>query len=228
MELNDQIMKDHGVSRNDRFEKERLHLQPVPNDAFEISEWKSLKVHPDCHIQAGKSFYSVPFQYVGQTVKVRLGDRRVEVFDPATLERVALHSRSQKDFASITHESHYPPEKLLNRNFTIELAKRKSSEIGPHFEALVETVFGFKHPLRFLRPVQGWIRLFTGRAYSRKALEYGAKMMLTHHQYRTAYFKQCCSHFERTSGTPNLETSKSTLQRNPKYTLLHSESGDTK
>jgi hypothetical protein len=36
---------------------------------FEISEWCSCKVHPDCHIQVEKNFHSVPFLAVGTTVR---------------------------------------------------------------------------------------------------------------------------------------------------------------
>ncbi len=59
--LNHQVMKDYGVSRAQRFEKEKEALKPLPLSRFEISEWRSAKVHPDCHIQVDKNFYSAPF-----------------------------------------------------------------------------------------------------------------------------------------------------------------------
>jgi hypothetical protein len=69
-ELNNQIMKDHGVSRNQRFETEAATLLPLPETQFEIPETREATVHPDCHIQFGRSFYSVPWQYVGKQVRV--------------------------------------------------------------------------------------------------------------------------------------------------------------
>lgn len=47
--LNNQIMKDHGVSRNQRFETEANHLLPLPNAVVEIPEVRDATVHPDCH-----------------------------------------------------------------------------------------------------------------------------------------------------------------------------------
>ena len=83
--LNRQVMKDYGVCRGQRFEEEKKHLKPLPSSRFEMSEWRGAKVHPDCHIQVEKNFYSVPFVYVGQKVRVRLTDKMVEVFSEDSL-----------------------------------------------------------------------------------------------------------------------------------------------
>jgi transposase len=48
-DLNNQVMKDHGVSRNERFELEKRCLQAVPTETFEIPEVKEATVHPGCH-----------------------------------------------------------------------------------------------------------------------------------------------------------------------------------
>ena len=76
--LTQEVMKDYGVSRAQRFEAEKAHLKPLPPTRFELSEWRSAKVHPDCHIQVEKNFYSVPFVYVGQRLRVRLSEKMVE------------------------------------------------------------------------------------------------------------------------------------------------------
>ncbi|OYZ13507.1 MAG: hypothetical protein B7Y39_17495 [Bdellovibrio sp. 28-41-41] len=50
--LNQSLMKDHGgVSRIDRFSSERSILQTLMVTNFELSAWKTCKVHPDCHVQ---------------------------------------------------------------------------------------------------------------------------------------------------------------------------------
>ena len=61
--LNHSVMKDYGISRAQRFEEEKKVLKPLPPSRFEMSEWHSAKVHPDCHIQVEKNFYSLPFVY---------------------------------------------------------------------------------------------------------------------------------------------------------------------
>ena len=95
--LNNQVMKDHGVSRNQRFETEAKQLLPLPSAVFEIPEVREATVHPDCHIQYGRCIYSVPWQYVGKQVRVIATASRIQVFDLLTFERVALHSAARKN-----------------------------------------------------------------------------------------------------------------------------------
>ena len=93
-ELNKSIMKDHGVSRNDRFEVEQKFLKPLPKEKFEISEIKEATVHPDCHIKFEKNFYSVPYRYVGKKVKVIATFSKVIIHDIDTLDSIAINSKS--------------------------------------------------------------------------------------------------------------------------------------
>jgi transposase len=59
--LNHPVMKDYGVSRAQRFEEEKKQLKALPCSPLELSEWRRAKVHPDCHVQVEKNFYSTPF-----------------------------------------------------------------------------------------------------------------------------------------------------------------------
>jgi transposase len=86
------VMKDYGQSRVERFAHEQTLLRPLPAARFELFDWRSAKVHPDCHVQVDKNFYSVPHRTIGQTVRVRVSDKLVEVFT-ADHERLAAHAR---------------------------------------------------------------------------------------------------------------------------------------
>ena len=57
--LNREVMKDYGVTRLERFEKERSALRLLPENAFEVVEYKKAKVHTDCHLQVIGNFNSV-------------------------------------------------------------------------------------------------------------------------------------------------------------------------
>jgi hypothetical protein len=91
--LNTSIMKDWGVSRADRFAGERSLLKPCPVSNWELSEWKTPKVHADCHVQVLKKFYSVPYQYVGREVRARVTSKMIEVFDQ-DLNPLSVHPTS--------------------------------------------------------------------------------------------------------------------------------------
>jgi transposase len=94
-DLNNRPMRRVGKSRRQLFEEiEREALAPLPATAFEYSEWKSAKVHPDYHVEVDKAFYSVPHRLIGRQVDVRLTSRIVEIFHDH--QRVASHRRTSQ------------------------------------------------------------------------------------------------------------------------------------
>lgn len=197
--LNNQVMKDHGVSRNERFEVEVTCLQPLPTGRFEIPEVKEATVHPDCHIQFGRSFYSVPYRYVGQKVRVIGTYSRVSVYDLHTLEKIASHSPAKKNGERRTDELHWPPQKKEHCDFNIEKAKWEAQKIGPTTTQLIEKLFSMPHPLQYLRRVQGWVRLVSHGRATRESMEYASKMALQHNKFSSNYIK-CCAEFHENGG----------------------------
>ena len=194
--LNNQIMKDYGVSRNQRFENEIKFLQPLPKDKFEIPEIRDASVHPDCHIQFGKSFYSVPWQYVGKQVRVIAGADRLQIFDLITLDRLAIHSLSKKLGERKTDELHWPPEKREHCDFTIDRARRDARLIGPNTIEMFDYLFSLSHPLQFLRRTQGWLRKVSTSKCTRPAMEYACKMALRHKNFSHKYVNDCAAFFD--------------------------------
>jgi transposase len=152
--LTQEVMKDYGVSRGQRFEAEKPHLKPLALTRFELSEWRSAKVHPDCHIQVEKNFYSVPFVYVGQHLRVRLSEKMVEVFNEDS-QPLAAHGRLHGTGKFSTFDAHYPEHKLSVARFEVRHGKEQAKKLGPNVEKLVEQLFDNDHPLRHLRRVQG-------------------------------------------------------------------------
>jgi transposase len=187
-------MKDHGVSREQRFATERPLLRPLPQSPFEMTEWREAKVHPDCHVQVEKNFYSAPHAYVGDSVRIRLTQRLVEIF---TNERdcVATHVRQSGTGKISTNEAHYPDKKLGIKRFEVQAARRQASVIGPRTAELVETLVAVDHPLKHLRRIQGILRLESSRHVSTAALEYACEMALRFRRPRLQYIKSCAEHF---------------------------------
>jgi transposase len=200
--LNASVMKDYGVSRDERFAYEKGFLGPVPQQRFEISEWKTSVVHPDCHIQVAKGLYSVPWTYVGKKVRVRLTSRVVEIFDQDTAALVCSHSRSQKLGERKTNAEHWPPEKRSHLSFDIAAAKAAAAKIGPTTSELVTLLFDQAFPLRHLRMVQGMLRLVNNGRFTPKDLEYAARCGLNHSTFRLAYLTACCQFHARGGARP--------------------------
>lgn len=198
--LNRDPMKDHGdVSRLDRFEAERELLRTPPSARFEISDWKRCKVHPDCHIQVDRRFYSVPFQFVGSTVDVRVKSKIIEVFAVDTREPLVVHPRLMGAHAprASTLDAHYPEEKAALARFDVQAARKTACRIGPKTERLVDDLFSTSTPLKFLRRVQGILDLVRRGAVSPAALEHAAERALLFNKKQLSFIKDAALFFER-------------------------------
>ena len=192
--FNATVMKDYGATREQRFATERPLLKPLPLGEFEMSDWRTAKVHPDCHVQAEKNFYSVPYQWVGHTVRIRLTVRLVEIF--ADEAPIATHVRQSGTGKMSTHEAHYPEKKLGIKRFEVQAARRHAADVGPRTVELVELLVAGDYPLKHLRRIQGILRLLSSRHVTVPALEYGCEMALRFQKPRLQYIKSCAEHFE--------------------------------
>jgi transposase len=59
-------------------QEEKSALLPVPGP-YDVPEFKQCKVHRDFHLEACKSLYSIPREYIGQYVDVRVDSALVKV-----------------------------------------------------------------------------------------------------------------------------------------------------
>jgi hypothetical protein len=202
-QLNASHMKDYGTSRDARFSEEKLHLKALPASDFELTEWKKAKVHHDCHVQVERNFYSVPFAFVGQTVRVRLTAHLVEIFS-SEVTAIAVHARPAGTGKVVTAEAHYPEKKLAIKRFDIEAARRQATNIGPHTQALVEALIAGDYPLKYLRRIQGIVALHSSGLVTTRGLEYGCGMAQQFGKPRLQYVKSCAVHFDAHGHAPKL------------------------
>lgn len=221
--FNSGIMKDYGQSRAERFAHEQTLLKPLPAARFELFDWRSAKVHPDCHVQVDKNFYSVPHRAIGQTVRVRASDKLVEIFT-ADHERLAAHARLSGLGKFSTDEQHYPDGKLSIRRFEVRSAQAEAERIGPKLLELVQSLFASSHPLRHLRRVQGILRLHQSGRVSGIALEYAADKALLFRKPTLNYVKACAEHYDANGARLVLVKPK----RSDSEVFLHNEEGDSR
>ncbi|MBF0437170.1 MAG: hypothetical protein HQL77_17640 [Magnetococcales bacterium] len=114
----------------DRFENvEENTLLPLPRERWESSIWKEAKLHPDCHVQVEKSFYSAPFRLIGQKLTVQIAGSKVRIFND--LELVATHDRSWLSRSRQTNEDHLPTNKVQWWMATPQGCLKQAEKIGP-------------------------------------------------------------------------------------------------
>lgn len=201
--LNSGTMKDWGVSRQDRFDGERSHLKPCPIENWEVAEWRGAKVHADCHVQVLKKFYSVPHQYVGRDVRVKITAKLIEVFD-RDLNPVAAHARLLGREIYSTNPKHYPEEKVAQVGFSVQHALRQAERVGPETVKLVGHLLNGPYPLKYLRRVQGILRLVQSGRVSRLALEHAARMGMTYNKTQFGYIQSTAEYFDKNGNRPSV------------------------
>ena len=135
---------------------ERAALQPLPPDPFTLSQVKPVRVHPDCHIQIDKSYYSVPYRFVGQSLDAYISERVVELYQGQQL--LATHVRSARPGHWQTRLEDYPPGKAEYLKRTPDHCRELAVRVGPATRQVVEALLK-ERPLDRLRAVQAILRL---------------------------------------------------------------------
>jgi transposase len=96
-------------SRNIIFEnEEKGHLNPLPQDYWELKEYLQVKVMKNCHVQLhlDRHYYSVPYHYIGQKIKLVYTVTYVSVYFNG--ERIAYHLRDRTPYKYTTVKDHLP------------------------------------------------------------------------------------------------------------------------
>jgi transposase len=178
-EFNHRIQRKYGVSRKAKFDLgEREKLLPLPTAPYSVGEWKTAKPHPDCHVQVGKNFYSIPYELRDRTVDVRVTPTLVEIY--RDLDCVARHIKCFGNTIGqyITNESHLPEAHRALREATPRQALEQAEQIGPATGKIIKNLIEKpRHPLAYLRRCQGILRL--AKRYSGQALERACSTLLS-------------------------------------------------
>ncbi|MCD6543424.1 MAG: IS21 family transposase [Flavobacteriaceae bacterium] len=162
-------VKDHNQTRMQRREycreekflaDEKHTLNPLPEQAFEMKYYRDLKVAKNNHIYLGidKHYYSVPYTYIGASVKVIYTRSLVKIYTKATL--IATHPRifktggytTQKQHLCSTHQ-HY---KQRSPTYYMQRAYKHSETLYQYTHALFNQD---KYPEQLYRSCDGILNL---------------------------------------------------------------------
>jgi transposase len=190
---NQKEIQGRGNSRDYFFEKEKEFLKELPGESYELYFFKRAKVHPDCHFQHEKNYYSVPHQYVGKEIDIKFNNRMVHAY--VNCERIVTHKASKTTHKYITNTDHYPEKKYVEVNFHLAAAKKEASQIGPYVEAVInKLLIQSKFPLKVLRKIQGILRLRS--RFSIEELEYGCEMAIEFEKLNYNYIKSFSKNYK--------------------------------
>lgn len=205
--LNERPFQKLDGSRKKLYEElDRPVLRPLPERPYEVCIWKKAKVNIDYHIEANRSFYSVPYRLIGKYTEVRLSANVVEIFYNS--KRVASHARSHKKGTYSTKDEHRPKSHQKYLEWTPSRIIAWSKETGEQTAELVEQIIKSKpHPEQGFRACLGIIRL--SKRYGKTRLEAACRRAL---QTGAVRYKSVKSILETgLDRTPTEEHAESTL-----------------
>lgn len=145
------------ISRRQRWEaQEKGRLKSLPAVPFEPIEWKTAKVHPDSTIGIESATYSVPHQYRGNYVRVKLTPNHVEIY--LGHDRLAMHARDKnRQGARVILNEHLPPNSQAYREGTPQMILSQARFVHVDLQKLIEELFQ-ADTLGHLRRAQGLVR----------------------------------------------------------------------
>jgi len=112
-------------------------LQPLPSQSYDVGVWKLLKLHRDCHVVFEGSYYSAPFAYIGQRLRLRAGLQWVRLYSP-DYQLIASHERAEAPGTRRTHLEHLPPAKVPGLVLNRTGCQAQAARMGPATAAVVQ------------------------------------------------------------------------------------------
>jgi len=187
---NQRLFQKKEISREELFiSQEKALLKPLPESSYEIKKIRELTVQKNVHIvlTEDKHYYSVPYVYVGQKVKVIYTSRIVNIYCRGN--QIACHVRNRKRHGYTTLEEHLPSHHRywLDRNpdYYLSWAKKISVEV----EEVIKKIFESKpHPEQAYKSCEGIKSL--GRKAGEKTLIKACRIALEFDQCHYSFLSR--------------------------------------
>ena len=169
IKLNNRPFKKLPGSRLSCFvEIDRPALLPLPQNRYVLAEWKKAKVNIDYHVELLRHYYSVPYQLIHETIRIRYTNNTVEIFHKNT--RVASHKRDDSPGRHTTCAEHVPKSHRKYLEWNPSRIINWGKTVGASTARLMETIMDSReHPEQGYRSCMGIMRL--EKPYSKQRLE---------------------------------------------------------
>ena len=136
--------------------EEYSQLLPMPTGNFDMPVWSVCKVHKDHHFTAMKNFYSVPTQYIGEEITVRIGLKTVSAYFKHKI--IKTHPRNHAKGQWITDEKDYSKSALYHLEGTPDNCITSAKKIGDATSQVIVKILASGGKIN-LRKAQGILRL---------------------------------------------------------------------
>ncbi len=167
--LNNKIMRQYKLSRKELFDsEEKQELKKLPENRYEFSIWKKVKVGFDYHVAIEQHLYSVPFKYAGKQVDARIAGGIIEFFFDGNL--IATHIKHPPHRFPTTQAEHMPSNHRFQGSWSSERILKWAKESGSNtVEVCKKIIERAEHPEQAFRACIGIINL--GKKFTPERLE---------------------------------------------------------
>lgn len=137
---NQKRMTNYDHTREECFlAKEKPLLKPLPKENYEVKRVHEVSVSDSCfvYLSTYKTYFSVPWQYVGQQVKAVVTRSKVKIY--ASGQCIAIHMRDGRKYCY--DESHFPKKSQAWRGRSRQTFTDSARRIHPMLGDFVNNVF---------------------------------------------------------------------------------------
>ena len=206
-------------SRKQAFdETEQKTLHPLPEDRYEIKKTNLVSVMKNSHIQLreDKHYYSIPYRYIGEKVKVSYTSKDVSIYLKG--ERIAYHLRERKPYKYTTVKEHLPSHHQFVSDWNPEKFIHWAAGIHPVVKTYIEGLLSQKaYPETLYRACVGVLSM--AKKAGRERLINACQMGIQMNTYNYGFISRIIS-----NGTDKLLTeSNKTTSQLPEHENLRGE-----
>lgn len=171
------FQKKEGSRLSIFLDEEKYLLSQLPAVRFELSDWKKATVQFNYHISVDGMMYSVPYEYIGKIVDVKITDTTIEIF--YNHNRIASHRRLYGRYGQYsTITEHMPADHQKYLEWNGERFRKWAERIGSNTLMVVNSILSSNRvEQQSYRSCMGLLKL--SEKYSYELLEGACKKALS-------------------------------------------------
>ncbi len=213
-EYNNLLFQRKQASRKELFQSiERSYLKPLPAQRYQIKDYKRAKVQKIGYVyfSPDKSYYSVPYRYIGKTTLIHYTKSTVEVY--YCHERITCHKRNLSMGNYNTNKNHLSSTHKAYTDWSPDYFKQKASKHGNDVLSIISNIMSrCDYPETAYKRAMGIIQLH--RTYGSERLNNACKIALI---MGTNSYKHISNILKNSKDKEPLQEEQITISHIPKH-----------
>lgn len=132
---------------------EKTAMHTLPTIRFELFKIEHRKVNNYAHISFRNNYYSVPFNFIGDTLIIKSNENILKIYKDSAM--ITIHQICSTNGEFITKDEHLPPEKQRK---TIDTYRQKAAMIGEYAISFLEMMIEY-NPKTWIMGFRGILSL---------------------------------------------------------------------